>query len=245
MRQVKIDENGNVVDISTGEVVAVKSGNGMVTLKKPQQDKDDGQGEHDNAANASGHPMPEQQNRDGGKTDGFPEWNASSADNRTSQDTAGSGICARPVPKADGARPSITKYEVTPESEFTVRFCIGFREGRPIIYREDAHLSSRELEPHWARFRMWTFEEALKWRAECTSYDQMTHATRLDTAKFDELKMRNLLKDWSFAAAGEKFKPLHVNGFLSDESWNVVKGLFPSISSHIVRLMNSVLEENG
>lgn len=149
------------------------------------------------------------------------------------------------ISQYNGPKPvSYTKYEVTPESVFTVRFCLGFDEGRPHAYVEEAKNSHPEYELHWVTFRMWTYREELDWRQRCTDYDNMTGISRLNTVKYNELKIRNLLKDWSFSEYDVKFKLLHVGGVLSDESYNLFNGMYPSIVDNIVFLMNQVLEDN-
>ena len=147
-------------------------------------------------------------------------------------------------PKVTGiqVKPSYTKYEVTPESEFEVRFCLYFEEGRVRVFTEEAKVKYPECELHWVKFRMWTYREELDWRKQSQEYDG--RAYRLNTDKFDELKLRHLIKSWSLEQYDPKFKLLHVGGVLSDESLDLVKGLYPSIVENILYLMNQVLEGN-
>ena len=139
---------------------------------------------------------------------------------------------------------SYTKYEVTPQTCFTIHFCIGFEHDRPHVYVENAKMAHPEYELHWVTFRMWTYREELDWKQRCTEYDNMTGISRLNTIKFNELKIRNLLKDWSFGENEPKFKLFHVNGILSDESYNLFNGMYPTIVDNIIFLMNQVLEDN-
>ena len=50
--------------------------------------------------------------------------------------------------------------------------------------------------------------------------------------------------DWSFAEHDDRLKLLHCDGRLSDESYAIFMGMYPSIASTIVDLMNLVLESN-
>ena len=143
------------------------------------------------------------------------------------------------------APPSYTKYEVRPDTLFTVRFCLGFRDGRALCYTEDAKYKRPELESHWATFRLWTFREEQDWRNQTTVYDPPSRSWRPDPGRLNEIKLRNLLRDWSFAESDPKFRLLHVNGVLSDESYAAAMGLFPAILDNLLFLMNRVLEDNG
>lgn len=143
------------------------------------------------------------------------------------------------------APPSYTKYEVRPDTLFTVRFCLGFRDGRALCYTEDAKYKRPELESHWATFRLWTFREEQDWRNQTTVYDPPSRSWRPDPGRLNEIKLRHLLRDWSFAESDPKFRLLHVNGVLSDESYAAAMGLFPAILDNLLFLMNRVLEDNG
>lgn len=140
---------------------------------------------------------------------------------------------------------SYSKYEVRPDSDFTIKFCLGFKDGRVVVYTEDAYLKLPDLEQHWVRFRMWKYDEELLWKNQSMEFDQMTRNFKLNSSKLDELKIRHLIKDWSFIEADEKFRLLHVNRVLSDESYDIFKGFFPTIINNIIFMMNQVLEQNG
>lgn len=138
--------------------------------------------------------------------------------------------------------PSYTKYEVRPDSEFTIKFCLGFDGDKIDVYKEGTNLKIDGLEEHWVKFRMWNYKEELSWRSQSMEFDPAVRFFKLNQNKFTDLKLRNLIKDWSFSMKDDKFKLLHVNGVLSDESYNVLMGLHPAILDYIVMLMNEVLE---
>ena len=139
---------------------------------------------------------------------------------------------------------SYSKYEVRPDSEFEIRFCLYFDEGRVRVFTEDAKYKFPECESHWVKFRMWTYKEQLEWKRQCSDLDMQTKSMRLNTDKYDEIKLRHLIKSWSLEQFDPKFKLLHVGGVLSDESYELLVGLFPSIVENIVFMMNQVLEGN-
>ena len=138
--------------------------------------------------------------------------------------------------------PKYTKYEISPDSEFTVRFCLGFEEEKILVYKEDSYLRIDGLERHWAKFRMWNFREELEWKNQCMEFDSISRAFKQNIIKLNEIKIRRLIKDWSFSEIDPKFKLLHVDGVLSDESYNVMMGFNPAIMDNLIVLMNNVLE---
>lgn len=150
-----------------------------------------------------------------------------------------------PLPRPGRETNSYTKYEVRPDSEFSVKFCLGFKDERIVVYTEEAYLKLEGLERHQVTFRMWKYEEELSWKNQCMEFDPQTRSFKLNQTKLDELKIRNLIKEWSFSEIDPKFKLLHVNKVLSDESYDVFKGFFPTIINNIIFLMNQVLENNG
>lgn len=143
-----------------------------------------------------------------------------------------------PVPK------SYSKYEVTPQTEFKVEFCISFVDGRVRLFKKEAKEAHPEFELHWVKFRMWTYKEELDWKRRCGEVDATTRTLRIDQGKYDETKLRNLIRSWSFEEYDPKFKLLHVGGVLSDESYELLQGMFPAIVDNILYMMNSVLEDN-
>ena len=138
-----------------------------------------------------------------------------------------------------------SRYEVRPDSEFEVRFCLGFKDDRVMVYTADAWLKHPELEQHWVKFRMWNYEEELAWKNQCMEYNSAMRTLVQNQARLDELKVRNLIRSWSFAKIDDRFRLLHVNRVLSDESYEVFRGFFPTIINNIIFLMNQVLEQNG
>lgn len=150
-----------------------------------------------------------------------------------------------PKPKTTEKVVSYSKYEVRPDSEFKIEFCIGEKDGRIVVYTKEAAIQFPELESHWVVFRMWKYEEELDWKNRCQEYDAQSRSFKTNTNKLDELKIRYLIKSWSFENYDPKFKLLHANRYLSDESYDIFKGFYPTIINNIIFLMNQVLEHNG
>ena len=91
---------------------------------------------------------------------------------------------------------------------------------------------------------MWTYDEELQWKADCLEYNSQTKIQSINYDKLNEIKLKNLLLDWSFAENEDRLKLLHCDGKLSDESYSIFNGLYPSIATCIVEMMNDVLESN-
>lgn len=238
MRKVTIGENGELKDAETGEVIGKRGPDGKI-IPNPQK-----------------APVPENKgnSHNKGKNEGNP---ADSSENTSGSDSEKGSVppdktigqppkpATNPSHDVKTRNPQLAKYEVTPESEFTVRFCIGFKEGRVQIYQEDAYLKFDDLERHWVTFRMWKYEEELAWQNQAMEFQGQTRSFILNQGKLNEIKIRHLIKSWSFEEYDPKFKLLHVGGVLSDESYSIFKGFFPTIINNVIYLMNQVLENNG
>lgn len=139
-----------------------------------------------------------------------------------------------------------TKYEVRQDSSFTIKFGVAFEEeGRAVVIDVNNVQFTEGAEAHWVKFRMWTYGEELDWKNKCTEYDQNKRTHWLNQDRLNELKMRNLMLEWSFAEASTDFKLFHINHYMVDESYKMVNLLFPSVLRHIIDRMNNVLEYNG
>lgn len=137
-----------------------------------------------------------------------------------------------------------SKYEVKKESFFTIEFGLIESDGRFLIVDKENYGSFPDIEKHWVKFRYWRYDEELKWRESSTKFDPDSRNFTIDRGKFDELKIRNLMIDWSFAELSDRHKLFHVNGFLVDESFEMFKSLFPNIILAIINSMNNILENN-
>ena len=136
-----------------------------------------------------------------------------------------------------------SKYEVRPDTSFIVRF--GIKEngdGKFMPVTGDDMKYDPEVEEHWAKFRMWSYDEKVKWRTEFMEFNTLTRSGDVNVDKLNERKIRMLLLDWSFGNYGDDMKLLHCDGRLSEESYSLFLNLYPSIALEIVSLMNSILD---
>jgi hypothetical protein len=132
------------------------------------------------------------------------------------------------------------KYEITDEEDFRIDIYLRQQEKRWVISTPD-----QATDTHWVKFRMWSYDEELVMRKKATQYDQIQRTHFLDRDLMNRLKLQTLLKSWSFDKENPKFKLLHVNGILVDESFHAVMNLHPNILKYIIDRMNNVLEYNA
>ena len=138
-----------------------------------------------------------------------------------------------------------TKYEVTPDSVFYVKFGIVPKDGRILVIPEDEVDFEKNAEAHWVKFKMWNYEQELEWKNKSTEYDATKRIHALNTDKLNEIKLRNLLVSWSFGEKEDSLKLFHIGSLLTDESLKVFYSLYPVVVRYIVESMNDVLEFNN
>lgn len=140
-----------------------------------------------------------------------------------------------------------SKYEIDKDTTFIIEFGIIFDEEQVVIipknkFEDIDRIGSNLYEKHWAKFRMWNFLESVSWRQECMDFLQTYRIFNLNVNKFNELKVRRLLLDWSFKDYGDNHRLFHINKQLTDESMNLFfKDFNPLIIQHIVNKMNDFL----
>ena len=138
-----------------------------------------------------------------------------------------------------------TKYQVTKDSVFVIKFGIDFYDQRLIVINEYQVDDYPESQSHWVKFRMWTYKQQINWKDECMRFNNESRSFIIDNNKLNQLKVRRLIKDWSFAEHSDKFKLLHTNGVLSDQSYQIFKGFYPNVINAIIERMNRILQYNG
>ena len=137
-----------------------------------------------------------------------------------------------------------SKYEVDKDSNFKIEFGVMFDDTQVVIipkekFEDVDKIGSNIYEKHWVTFRMWNFLESVTWRQECMEFLQHYKIFNLNVNKFNELKVRRLLLDWSFKDYGDNHKLFHINEQLTDESMNLFfKDFNPIIIQHVVGEMN-------
>ena len=250
MAKAKFNEHGELVNSETGEAIGTKSGNRisinsdsseMLTLEDygvgipdfPDDEESTKKDEDEDFASQS-NTVEKQQSND--NVDATPKTeNANCPEEKKTHMDVGPTSFAR----------KRTKYEITDSSYFIIRFGLLQKDdGRFIPIKEDAIDGISEAEPHWVKFRMWNYGEELAWKSEFMEYNSAMKSQYLNIEKLNERKIRRLLLDWSFGEYDDRLKLLHCDGMLSDESYSVFMGLYPSIAGTIVDMMNLVLESN-
>ena len=252
--KAKFDENGNLVNSTTGKQIGVRRGNRIVIdstdspmftledygVREPDfPDEMEERGNHkrketdDDFANAENIPM-------------FPSTDDSSSSSSSSSGQPEPPPEAKPVDKGPTSfSKRKTKYEITKDSYFVVRFgLLQQDDGRFVPIKDDMVDTYPESERHWVKFRMWTYREELSWKAECLEYNTATKSQFLNIDRLNERKVKCLMLDWSFGEYEDSLKLLHCDGRLSDESYSKFMGMYPSIATTIVDMMNAVLENN-
>ena len=222
MKSVNIDKDGNVID-QNGNVIGKKVGNTIMPLPTKQQEK-----------------QPE--NKSLSFQERMQGCIVQQQNSEPNIDINNQEIKKAPNPSSYSTQ--ITKYEVTKDTQFVVNFGLKQSNGRIIVLHHYDELD-RTIQKHWVKFRMWNYVEELEWKDKSMKFNLQSRNFTIDINKLNEMKIRNLIKDWSFAQFNDKFKLLHAGGYLSDESYDMMKGFFPNIINAIINLMNEVLQNNG
>jgi len=133
------------------------------------------------------------------------------------------------------------EYEITNDEDFKIDVYLKRQEKRWTIVG-----SEKEAEKvHWALFRMWSYEEEVELRKQATNFDPIKRLHLVDNDLLNRLKLKRLLKAWSFEKDNPRMELHHVNGILVDEVFARVMKLHPNILRYIVEQMNGILEYNG
>jgi len=136
------------------------------------------------------------------------------------------------------------KYEITNNDTFKVEFYLKKINNRWIVLGDNKEKDNK-IYKHWVEFRMWTFDEDVELRKKSMMYDSVKRINFIDNDQLNRLKVQKLLKAWSFEDDNPNLKLHHVNGVLTDESWDAFRKLHPNIVRYILEKMNDILEFNG
>ena len=142
-----------------------------------------------------------------------------------------------------------TKYEVRPDTTFYIKF--GLKWLDETDYEENKRLivtqydkSNNNIECHWMKFRMWTYEESNNWKNACTELDAFKNYI-FNKNKLFKVKVKNLLLDWSFKEDNPDMRLMNINGILADESINLFMNLHPNILFFVDDKLRDILELNN
>jgi hypothetical protein len=144
-------------------------------------------------------------------------------------------------PRVDEKLMKPGKYEVTPETTFSISIHMRARDNRWIIMAGPGKGIDTEL----VVFRMWTYDEMVEMRKMATSYDQSKRIHMIDNDALNRLKVQRLMVSWTFGKDNPRLRVQHVNGVMTDESWRAFTQLQPNILNYIIDEMNKVYEFNG
>lgn len=235
MAEVRLTEDGRLVNVETGEEFGRNENGRIVANENAEEVLREGDGGADDAETVEEiHGEPQQAPSPGQPPVSSKFVESESARIKSHMDSGPTSFETKR-----------TKYEVTPETTFMVRFGLAPREdGGFYAININAAKDNPEAEEHWAKFRMWTYDEELRWKADCMEFNAQSKAQYLNMEKLNERKIKMLLLDWSFGEHEDRLKLKRCDGRLSDESYSIFCGMYPVIADSIVSLMNSILE-NG
>lgn len=244
MAKAKINESGELVNAETGEVIGNRHGD---TIRMSSRDSREVFSLEDYGVKLPDFPEENEEDKSDDDEDFASGANVPLNKNSNTPMNA-NPQASQPVAKTAG--PSSfsrkkTKYEITKDSYLVIKFGLyQGDDGRFIPIQADAVDGIPQSELHWVKFRMWNYGEELQWKSEFLEYNSVSKTQLLNTDKLNERKIKYLMLDWSFGESEDSLKLLHCDGRLSDESYDMFMGLYPSIAKTIVNLMNSVLENN-
>ena len=210
MPSIKVDNNQNVIDVSTNQIIGKMENGSLILFDK--KSKTATQSEE--------------------KIENFSVQNKENIEKEELKKEKSSFVQER------------TKYEISEDTKFLVEFGIVPIEERFVIVDKKSLTSLKIGEYHWAKFRMWSFKEEIEWKNKCTEFNESMKMQVVNHSKLNEMKIKRLLLDWSFAENNDRLKLLHTDKVLSDESYDIFCGLMPNIANAIINGMNAILEDN-
>lgn len=133
------------------------------------------------------------------------------------------------------------QYEVSQDCTFTIEVHLVAKEKRWVI----APKPGKGVHTHQVVFRMWTYDDMVNLRKQATTYDAVKRVHMVDQDYLNRLKIQKLMVSWTFGRDNPRLEIKHVNGVLTDESWQAVSRLQPNILMYIIGEMNSIYEYNN
>lgn len=132
------------------------------------------------------------------------------------------------------------EYEVTKQSTFTIKVPLRRRVGDKwwiVVENEDQAETVEEVV-----FRMWSYDEMTEMRKLATKHDQVRQVHMIDHDVLNRLKIQRFMISWTFDSDNPRLELHHVNGVLTDETWEKVKLLQTNILRYIIEQMNERYE---
>lgn len=134
-----------------------------------------------------------------------------------------------------------SKWQLKEDETFKIRFNLKEAEKKRITLHLEPNSDPKTTE-HWVEFKMWDYSAMIAMRKMATKYHKESGSFYVDHDMYNDLKVRSLLVDWSFAHVDAQMKLQHHNNSLTDESFKMFRSLYPWIGTAIIGKMNSVLE---
>jgi hypothetical protein len=132
-------------------------------------------------------------------------------------------------------------WQLQENEKFRIRFDLKEIDKRRVVLNLSESLDSKTVE-HWVEFKMWDYHTMINMRKMATKHHRESGSFYVDHDLFNDIKIKNLLLDWSFAHIDPQMKLHHVNNSLTDDSFKMFRSLYPWVVSSIINKMNSVLE---
>lgn len=130
------------------------------------------------------------------------------------------------------------QYEVTRESTFSIKLYLKRNKDKWwIIVPEEQAETTEEVV-----FRMWTYDEMVELRKLATKYDPIRRVHMIDHDLLNQLKVQRYMISWTFDKSNPRLELHHINGVLSDETWDKVRRLQTNLLKHIIDEMNERYE---
>ena len=144
-------------------------------------------------------------------------------------------------PRVDEKLMKPGKYEITKDTIFKIEVHLKEKDGRWILMMG----KGKDIESHEVVFKMWTYEESVGLKKLATSYDTTKRMHIIDNDALNRFKVQRMMVSWTFDRDNSRLRLFHVQGVMTDESWQAVMSLQPNILSYILEEMNKVYEFNG
>ena len=134
-----------------------------------------------------------------------------------------------------------SKYQIRQDTCFYIRFGVTWIDDRIVVVKQDK--LNPDIESHWMKFRMWSYEQCNKIKNNCCQLDQYKNYVYNKTKLFKQ-SVKYLLLDWSFGINNPNMRLMHVNKILSDESISLFMNMHPNILFYIQNKLKGILQGN-
>jgi hypothetical protein len=131
------------------------------------------------------------------------------------------------------------EYEVTKDSIFVIKVPLKQKKNEKwwvIVDENNSDVVEKVV------FRMWTYDEMVELRKLATKYDPIRRIHMIDHDILNRLKIQRFMKSWTFGRNNPRLAIHHVNGVMTDESWDAVVKLQTNILKFLIDKINEIYE---